>query len=206
MAPPGLSSSQTPTVNMSPLHQAILLPLSGVFQMESPGGYPPSAYYQTPMDRAGHKQKLANKVETDPMETKCSQRSRNVNWFNLPWISNIRTNVGAKFISLLRLLEHSCEWPFNQSDLRNRATLSKFVWKERDKWEEPECKLPSAKPYSLGGKSCPLCLAEKTAIATNTSAQMLNRRRELMNRCLHNDPFKLLHKPDDGADDGDPHV
>ena len=27
-----------------------------------------------------------------------------------------------------------------------------------------------------------------------------------MNRCLHNEPFKILHKPDVGADDGDPHV
>ena len=54
-------------------------------------------------------------------------------------------------------------------------------------------KLSSVKPYSLGGRSCPLCLAEKTAIARDTSGQMLNRRRELMNRCLHMDPFKLTN-------------
>ena len=87
----------------------------------------------------------------------------------------------------------------HQSDLRNQGkaestTLSKYVWQERNKGEEPEIiwsKLSSAKPYSLGGRSCPLCLAEKTAIATDTTGEMLNRRRELMNRCLHKDPYKL---------------
>ena len=105
MAPSGLSSSQTPTVNMYPLHQAILLPLSGVSQMESPGGYPPSASPKNSStrsgqkDRAGHKQKLAYKVETDPMENKCPQRSRNFIWFNPHCSSNIRTK---KFVSLVR--------------------------------------------------------------------------------------------------------
>ena len=86
----------------------------------------------------------------------------------------------------------------HQSDLRNQTkadstTLSKFVGNARDK-EEPEIrwsKLLSAKTYSSGGQNCPLCLAEKTPIATDTSGKMLNRRRELMNRCLHKDPFKL---------------
>ena len=33
--------------------------------------------------------------------------------------------------------------------------------------------------------------AENTAIARDNSGQMLQRRRELMDRCLHKDPFKL---------------
>ena len=49
----------------------------------------------------------------------------------------------------------------------------------------------SAKPYTLGSRSCPLCLAEKTEIAKDSSGRMLNRRRELMNRCLHKDQYKL---------------
>ena len=87
----------------------------------------------------------------------------------------------------------------HQSDLRTQGkaestTLSKFVWQERSKGEELEIKwskLSSAKPYTLGGRSCPLCLAEKTAIAKDNTGEMLNRRRELMNRCLHKDPYKL---------------
>ena len=84
----------------------------------------------------------------------------------------------------------------HQSDLRNQGkaestTLSKYVWQERNKGEEPEIiwsKLSSAKPYSLGGRSCPLFLAEKTAINRDTTGEMLNRRRELMNRCHHKEP------------------
>ena len=87
----------------------------------------------------------------------------------------------------------------HQSDLRSQGkadstTLSKFVWQERSKGEEPEIKwskLSSAKPYTLGGRSCPLCLAEKTAIAKDNTGEMLNRRRELMNRCLHKESYKL---------------
>ena len=41
------------------------------------------------------------------------------------------------------------------------------------------------------GGSCPLCLAEKTAIARDNRRQMFKRRRELLDRCLHKDPFKL---------------
>ena len=247
-------------------------------------------YYQAAMDRAGHKERLVFKVDPNIVENEDKQRSRSIIWFNPPWSSNIRTNVGAKFISLVRKhfpkssplysifnikklkvsykttsnmsaiikshnkkilsgkvvdnvrkgcncrggvavcpMRGSCldksmiykaevtttmdkkhyygqtfrtfkeRFYGHQSDLRNHAkaestTLSKYVWQERNKGEEPEIrwsKLSTAKPYSLGGRSCPLCLAEKTAIARDTSGQMLNRRRELMNRCLHKDPHKL---------------
>jgi hypothetical protein len=73
----------------------------------------------------------------------------------------------------------------HQRDQRNHGkaestTFSKYVWQERKEGEEPEIiysKLSSAKPYSLGGRSCPLCLAEKTAIVGPLQA------------------FQLLHKP-----------
>jgi hypothetical protein len=207
------------------------------------------------MNRAGYKEKLSFKVLDDIVEKESNKRSRDVIWFNPPWSSNVRTNVGAKFISLVKkhfprssplypifhnkkvlsggVVENakkgcncrggittcpmlgSCldksmiykaevttttdkkhyygqtfrtfkdRFYGHQSDLRNQGkaestTLSKYVWQERNKGEEPDIiwsKLSSAKPYSLGGRSCPLCLAEKTAIATDTSGEMLNRRR-----------------------------
>ena len=214
------------------------------------------------LDRAGHEEKLTFK--DDIVEKENTKRSRDVIWFNPPWSSNVRTDVGAKFISLVkkhfpkssplhsifntkklkisykttpnmssvikshnkkvlsgsvmenakkgcncrggvetypmcgRCLDKSMIYKAevttttekkhyygqtfrtfkerfygHQSDLRSQGkaestTLSKFVWQERNKGEEPEIKwskLSSAKPYTLGGRSCPLCLAEKTAIA-----------------------------------------
>ena len=86
------------------------------------------------------------------------------------------------------------------SDLRHRektnsTALSKFVWKFRDTTgEDPEItwsKLKSARPYSVGSAKCSLCLTEKIAIAQDKSGKMINRRREIMNRCLHKDRYKL---------------
>ena len=38
---------------------------------------------------------------------------------------------------------------------------------------------------------CSLCLAEKTEIARDTSGKMINKRNELMQKCLHKEKFKL---------------
>ena len=249
-------------------------------------------YYQAAMDRAGHKERLTYKLEDTMVERKSNQRGRGVIWFNPPWSSNIRTNVGGKFISLVKkhfpksspmhsifntkklkvsykttpnmssiIKAHNRKTLFgrmenpdkqgcncrggiancpmrgecldksmiykaevtttmgkkhyygqtmrtfkeryygHQSDLRHHSkadstTLSTYVWRIRDSGEEPEItwsKVSSAKPYSLGSRSCSLCLMEKTVIAKDISGQMLNRRRELMNRCLHKDPHKLTN-------------
>ena len=84
-------------------------------------------------------------------------------------------------------------------DFRHRSkikstTLSTYVWNCRDRGEEPEIvwsKHKSAKPYQLGNRRCNLCLSEKIAIAQDKSGRMLNRRREILNRCLHKDIHKL---------------
>ena len=49
-----------------------------------------------------------------------------------------------------------------------------------------------------GGKSCNLCLTEKSMIASSKDDNLLNKRNEVMTRCLHRFPhllnnwFKLL--------------
>ena len=50
------------------------------------------------------------------------------------------------------------------------------MWKLREKEVEPTVswhKVCSAKPYTLGGKMCSLCLAEKTEIARDTSGEIV---------------------------------
>ena len=247
-------------------------------------------YYQSAMDKAGHKEVLSYTPMDAWEEKEKTNRGRGVIWFNSPWSNNIRTNVGAKFISLVRkhfpkssplhsifntkklkvayktttnmaslikthnkrILSNntvddtrkgcncrdgvaSCPMRGNcldksmvykadvstsrgmkhyygqtfrtfkerfyghQHDLRNShkadsTTLSQFVWKMREQGEQPLItwsKVTSAKPYLIGGRTCQLCIAEKTEIAKDTSGSMLNRRRELMNKCLHKEPYKL---------------
>jgi hypothetical protein len=62
----------------------------------------------------------------------------------------------------------------------------------REQGEQPLItwsKVTSAKPYLLGGRTCQLCIAEKTELANDTSGSMLNRIKELLNKCLHNEPY-----------------
>ena len=61
------------------------------------------------MNRAGHKEKLSFKVLDDIVEKESNKRSRDVIWFNPPWSSNVRTNVGAKFISVPHLQHQEAE-------------------------------------------------------------------------------------------------
>ena len=74
--------------------------------------------------------------------------------------------------------------------------LSTYMWKLREMNVEPTIswsKVCPAKTYKLGSKVCSLCLAEKTEIARDTSGEMLNKRSELMHKCMHRDKFKLAN-------------
>ena len=249
-------------------------------------------YYQTAIKKAGHKDKLEycpmNTVEEQAKPTR--NRCRKAIWFNPPWSNNVRTNIGEKFIQLVKKhfpksspMHHifntknlkvsyktttnmastikghnsrticgdiqpedtrgyNCHGgvttcPLNgkcmeksliyraevtsaegrrhyyrqtartfkeryyghHHDLQHAGksestSLSTYVWKLREKEVEPTVswhKVCSAKPYKLGGKMCSLCLAEKTEIARDTSGEMLNKRSELMHKCLHKQKFKL---------------
>jgi hypothetical protein len=47
------------------------------------------------------------------------------------------------------------------------------------------------KALLFGRKKLSTLSSRETAIATDTTGEMLNRRRELINRCLHKDSYKL---------------
>ena len=132
-------------------------------------------------------------VDTCPMRGKCLERE-------MVYKAAVRTNQGSKHYFGQTARTFKERHYGHTSDLRHRekinsTALSKFVWKYRDiTGEDPEIvwsKLQSAKPYSLGSRKCSLCLSEKIAIAKDKSGNMINRRREIMNRCLHKDRCKL---------------
>ena len=62
-------------------------------------------HYQNALREAGYINKL-NYIEKpqpeDEQEEKKKNRPRNILWFNPPWSSNVRTNVPAKFLYLVR--------------------------------------------------------------------------------------------------------
>ena len=44
--------------------------------------------------------------------------------------------------------------------------------------------MTSAKPYLPGGRTCQICITEKTAIAKDTSGSMLNKRRKVYDETI----------------------
>ena len=133
-------------------------------------------------------------VGSCPMRGECLDKS-------MVYKAEVTTSMGKKHYYGQTFRTFKERFYGHRSDLRHSSkadstTLSTYVWRIREAGEEPEIrwsKMSSAKPYSLGSRSCPLCLAEKTFIAKDTSSHMLNRRREMMNRCLHKDPHKLAN-------------
>ena len=76
------------------------------------------------------------------------------------------------------------------------TTLSKQIWKLKRREVEHEVRWNIsclARPYARETKFCQLCNMEKTLIATENSANSLNRRWELMTRCRHRDKHLLTN-------------
>ena len=84
-----------------------------------------------------------------------------------------------------------------RNEKKEMATiLSKHIWKLKMREVEHEVKWNIAclaRPYARETKFCQLCNMEKTLIATENSANSLNRRWELMTRCRHRDKHLLTN-------------
>ena len=246
-------------------------------------------YYQLALDQAGYKDKLQFKVEEERTTTRKSHR-RKTTWFNPPFASNINTNIGRRFIQLVKKhfpktselhklfntktlkisysccpsmeaiiathnnrvllnlekekanhgcncqagedscpLEGRCQTPslvyeakvnsiegtkryigqtavtfklrwnnhkqsFNQAHKRHSTSLSSYIWQLKRRninYDISWVTRSLAKPMERGGRSCNLCLTEKTMIAGCKDDSYLNKRNEVMTRCLHRFPHLL---------------
>ena len=244
------------------------------------------AHYQHALKEAGckdmleYKEVLQTQEETE-IEDRGKKRRRSVLWFNPPYSSNVKTNVGRRFLTLLRKhfppsselhklfnpkkvkLSYSCcpsmntiisshnakvtktkqtveapgcncrggvqRCPLNGRCLvpslvykatvssvegirsyigqaastfklrynnhmnsfintakKHSTALSSYVWKLDSRgldytigWSI-ECE---PKPYTGGGRSCDLCLMEKTFIARSEAKESLNSRTEILGKC-----------------------
>ena len=86
---------------------------------------------------------------------------------------------------------------FKYPTKRTSSRLARHIWDIKDRAMDSNL-VPSIKwqivsthqPYQRGGRGCNLCLAEKTMIAKDVEGNLLNKRSEIANKCLH----KLKHK------------
>ena len=78
---------------------------------------------------------------------------------------------------------------------RNNTKLAGYIWAKKDegieirniKWEV----LNKCHKYAPGEGKCDVCLSEKLSIMKNREPNSLNKRSELMNKCLHMRRWKL---------------
>ena len=76
----------------------------------------------------------------------------------------------------------------------NSTSLSCYIWqfkRRKINYDISWVTRSLAKPMERGGRSCNLCLTEKTMIAGCKDDSYLNKRNEVMTRCLHRFPHLL---------------
>ena len=83
---------------------------------------------------------------------------------------------------------------FRHENLRNSTELSKKIWKLKENntpykltWKV----LQHGHPYRGGMRTCDLCLTEKMLILRSKHEHLLNKRREILNKCRHTNKFML---------------
>ena len=83
---------------------------------------------------------------------------------------------------------------FRHEKHRNSTELSKKIWELKEDntpykltWKV----LQHGHPYRGGMRSCDLCLTEKLLILRSKHEHLLNRRREILNKCRHTNKFML---------------
>ena len=87
-----------------------------------PGFQPTAAAppYQEALRKSGYEHNLAFNPPEDPAPEKRKSRSRRVTWFNPPWNSAVKTNVGKQF---LRIIDSSFPQGNPLRKLFNRNTV-----------------------------------------------------------------------------------
>ena len=83
---------------------------------------------------------------------------------------------------------------FRNENQRLSTELSKKVWELKElnvpynlRWSI----LRHGQPYRGGMRTCDLCLTEKLCILTSKHKNLLNKRREILNKCRHMNKFLL---------------
>ena len=76
---------------------------------------------------------------------------------------------------------------------QNETELSKYLWKLKETKKEFSVEwsvMKRAPSYSVGGKSCILCLEEKLCLLKADKNKTLNKRSEIFAKCRHMDKFQ----------------
>ena len=88
----------------------------------------------------------------------------------------------------------------NVSDTNNKrksTTLTTYILRRRREGLEPEMmrwsKVSLTEPRARGDRDCSLCTTEKVNIARGDPEVLLNRRSEIMKKCIHKDKLMLCN-------------
>ncbi|KAK3740098.1 hypothetical protein QZH41_002818 [Actinostola sp. cb2023] len=104
--------------------------------------------YQKALDESGYSHKLTFNPQPNERRQRNKNRKRNITWYNPPWDSNVKTNLGKKFLNAV----DKCfpkDHPLHK--IFNRHTLSEHINIKTCK-KEHNADLPSAGRCPLEGK------------------------------------------------------
>ena len=85
--------------------------------------------YQDALDKSGYKHKLKYKANIDTASNK-KQRKRNIIWFNPPNSKNVKTNIGKRFLNLIKKHfppHHKFNNVFNKNTVKNSYSCTRNI-------------------------------------------------------------------------------
>ena len=143
-------------------------------------------------DMTSHGCNCRDGEESCPLDGKCQTPS-------LVYEARVNSSEGTKRYIGQTTVTFKLRWnnhkqSFNQSYKRHSTSLSSYIWQLKRMNIDYDISWVTkslAKPMARGGKSCNLCLTEKTMIADCRDDSFLNKRSEVMTRCLHRFPHLL---------------
>ena len=125
---------------------------------------------------------------------------------NVVYEAKVKTRYATKSYIGMTGRNFIDRWKEHRGNLRHKhqkgTKLSNYIWKQKEygeniQIEDIEWNLRAkAVPYKPGARFCDTCLCEKTHTALSEPSEILNSRREIVNKCPHKRKFKLcFYKP-----------
>ena len=138
--------------------------------------------------------KFAKKNIQCPVSSNCMSR-------NIVYEAKVKTRCETKSYIGMNGRTFISRWKEHRGNFRHKnqkgTKLSNYIWKLKDfgeniKFEDIEWSIKSKSvPYKPGARYCDTCLGEKTHIALENPADILNSRKEIVSKCPHKKNFEL---------------
>ena len=135
------------------------------------------APYQQALKESGYDHKLTYKPSPEPLPRNRRKRTRNITWYNPPFASNVKTNLGRKFLHIVDKCfpkNHPLHEIFNRHTLKLSYSCMqnvKSIISSHNKHVLSKTNTPTQQPDTCNCRKKPDCPLEGKCLQTNVIYQ-----------------------------------